>query len=117
MNALQFKIDGRGEEINQASVKCGLLYGALLTVLEAGLDLEARDALLQAFKVMEQPNWCFAALLASAIRDPKAVSITDLKAAYTRCAKNDNFCLALAKHLYSAGDHDDARAWSRAWLR
>ena len=110
VNALQFKIDERREEVSQASVKCGLLYGALLTVLEAGLDLEARDALLQALKEMEQPDWYFAALLAIARRDPEAVSTTDLKAAYAQCAKNDDFSLALAKHLYRAGDHDGARA-------
>ncbi len=110
VNALQFKIDERREEVSQASVKCRLLYGALLTVLEAGLDLEARDALLQALKEMEQPGWYFAALLAIARRDPEAVSTTDLKAAYAHCAQNDDFGLALAKHLYSAGDHDDARA-------
>ena len=110
VHALQFTIDERREEVSQASVKCGLFYGALLTVLEAGLDLEARDALLQALKEMDQPDWYFAALLAIARRDPKAISITDLKAAYAHCAQNDDFSLALAKHLYSAGDHDDARA-------
>ena len=110
VNALQFNIDERREEVSQASVKCGLLYGALLTVLKAGLELEARDTLLQALKAMEQPDWYFAALLAIARRDPEAVSTTDLKAAYAHCAKNDDFSLALAKHLYSAGDHDDARA-------
>jgi hypothetical protein len=110
VNALQFTIEERREEVNQASVKCGLVHGALLTVLEADLDLEARDALLQALKEMQQPDWYFAALLAMARRDPEAVSTTDLKAAYTQCAKNDDFRLALAKHLYRAGDHDDARA-------
>ena len=110
VNALQFTIDERREEVSQASVKCGLLYGALLTVLKAGLELEARDALLQALKAMEQPDWYFAALLAIARRDPEAVSTTDLKAAYAHCATNDDFSLALAKHLYRAGDHDGARA-------
>jgi hypothetical protein len=109
VNALQLKIEERREEVSQASVKCRLLYGALLTVLEADLDLEARDALLQALKKMEQSGWYFAALLAIARRDPEAVSITDLKAAYAYCAKSDDFSLALAKHLYRAGDHDDAR--------
>ena len=110
VNALHFKIEERREEVNQASVKCGLLYAALLTVLEAGLGLEVRDTLLQALKEMEQPDWYFAGLLAIARRDPKAVSITDLKASYSPCAKNDDFSLALAKHLYRTGDHDDARA-------
>jgi len=110
LNALQFQIEERGEKISQASVKCGLLYGALLTVLEAGLALEARGALLQALKEMEQADWYFAALLAIARRDPNAVSITDLKTAYTHSAKNDDFSLALATHLYRSGDHDGARA-------
>jgi hypothetical protein len=110
VNALQFTIDERREEVSQASVKCGLLYGALLTMLEAGLDLEARDTLLHALKEMEQPDRYFAALLAIARRDPEAVSTTDLKAAYAHCARNDDFSLALAKHLYRIGDHDDARA-------
>jgi hypothetical protein len=110
VNALQFNIDERREEVSQASVKCGLLYGALLTVLKAGLEMEARDALLQALKAMEQSDWYFAALLAIARRDPEAVSTTNLKAAYADCSTNDDFSLALAKHLYSAGDHDGARA-------
>jgi hypothetical protein len=110
VRALQFTIEERGEEVSQASVKCGLLYGALLTVLKAGLGLEARDALLHALKAMEQPDWYFAALLAIARRDPKAVSTTDLKVAYAHCAKDDDFSLALAKHLYRADDHDGARA-------
>jgi hypothetical protein len=110
VNALQFTIEERREEVSHASIKCGLLYGALLTVLEADLDLEARDTLLQALQEMKQPDWYFAALLAIARRDPKAVSTTDLKAAYAQCAKNDDFSLALATHLYGAGDHDDARA-------
>ena len=96
--------------MSQASIKCGLLYGALLTVLKAGLGMEARDALLQALKAMEQLDWYFAALLAIARREPEAVSTTDLKAAYADCAQDDDFSLALAKHLYSAGDHDGARA-------
>jgi hypothetical protein len=110
VHALQFTIEERREGVSQASVKCGLLYGALLTVLEADLDLEARDALLQALKEMEQPDWYFAALLAMARRDPNAVSTTDLKVAYAHCAQNDDFTLALAQHLYRAGDHDGARA-------
>jgi hypothetical protein len=110
VNALQFTSGEPREEVGHASVKCGLLYGALLTVLEAGLGLEARDTLLQALKAMEQPDWYFAALLAMARRDPEAVSTTDLKAAYALCAQNDDFSLALAKHLYRSGDHDGARA-------
>ena len=43
VNALQFTIDERREEVSHASVTCGLLYAALLTMLEAGLGLEARD--------------------------------------------------------------------------
>jgi hypothetical protein len=73
-------------------------------------DLEARDALLQALKEIEQPGWYFAALLTIARRDPEAVAITDLKTAYTQCAQNDDCSLALPKHLYRVGDHDDARA-------
>ena len=69
VHALQFTVDERSEEGSPASVKCGLLYGALRTVLDAGLDSEARDALLQALKDMEQPDWYFAALLAIARRD------------------------------------------------
>jgi hypothetical protein len=110
VHAIQFKIDERREEVSQASAKCEFLYRALLTVLEADVDLEARDALLQALKAMERPDWYFAALLAIARRDPKAVSTTDLKVAYAHCATDDDFRLALAKHLYSAGDHDGARA-------
>src|SRR4029434_1860066 len=75
----------------------------------AGLDSEARDALLQELKDMEQPDWYFAALLATARRDSKAVSATDLKAVYGQCAKNDDFSLTLAKHLYRSGDRDGAR--------
>ncbi len=110
VRALQLTIEEHGEEVSQASVKCGLLYGALLTVLKAGIGLEARDALLQALKAMERPDWYFAALLAIARRDPKAVSTTDLKVAYAHCATDDDFSLALAKHLYRAGDHDSSRA-------
>lgn len=110
VNALQLKIDERREELSKASVKCGLLYGALLTVLEAGLGLEGRDTLLKALKEMEQPDWYFAALLVIARRDPNAVTMTDLKAAYTHCAKNDDFSLALATHLYRSSDHDGTKA-------
>jgi len=109
VNALQFKVDERIEEVSPESVKCRLLYGALLTVLEAGLDREARDTLLQALKEKERPELIFAALLAIAQKDPKDVSTTDLKAAYAHCAQNDEFGLALAKHLYRLGDHDSAR--------
>jgi hypothetical protein len=110
VNDLKFTSGEPREEVSHASVKCGLLYGALLTVLEAGLGLEARDTLLQALKAMEQPDWYFATLLAMARRDPEAVPITDLKAAYAQCTQNDDFPLALAKHLYRSGDHDGARA-------
>jgi hypothetical protein len=110
VNSLQFNIDERREEVNPASIKCGLLYGALLTVLEAGLGLEARDTLLQALKAMDQPDCYFAALLAMARRDPEAVSTADLKSAYALCAQNDDFSLALAKHLYRSGDPDGVRA-------
>ncbi len=108
VNALQFKVEERGPEVNDTSIKCALLQGALLTVLEAGLGLESRDTLLQALKDMEQPEWYFAALLAVANRDREAVSTGELKAAFARCPKNDDFALALAKHLYRAGDHNDA---------
>lgn len=110
VNTLHFIIEEQKEGVSHASVKCGLLYGALLTVIEAGLGIEARDTLLQALKTMEQPDWYFAALLAIARQDPKAVSITDFKTAYANCVKNDDFSLALAAHLYRTGDHDGARA-------
>src|SRR6185436_14123495 len=71
---------------------------------------EARDALLQALKDMDQHDWFFAALLAIARRDPKAASTTALKAVHAQCTKNDDYGLALAKHLYRSGDHDGARA-------
>ena len=99
VNAVRFTNEEHREEVSPASVKCGLLYGALVTILEADLGLEARDTLLQALKAMEQRDWYFAALLAMARHDPKAVSTTELKAAYAQCAENDDFRLALAKHL------------------
>lgn len=110
VNALQFKVEEGRQEVSQASIKCGLLYGAFLTVLEAGLGQESRDILLQALMEMEQPESYFAALLAVATRDPEAVSTSDLKAAFAHCPKNDDFTLALAKYLYKAADHVDARA-------
>ena len=111
VNALQFTIEERGEEVSQASVKCGLLYGALLTVLKAGIELEARDALLQALKEMEQPDWYFAALLAMARRDPEAVSTTDLKAAYAAlCYRTTISALPWQSTCTEQGDHDGARA-------
>jgi hypothetical protein len=109
VHTLQFKVDERIEEVNPTSVKCRLLYEALRTVLDAGLGQDARDALLQALKDMEQPDWYFAALLAIARRDPKAASTSTLKAAHAQCAKNDDHGLALAKHLYRARDQDGAR--------
>ncbi len=109
VNALQFHVEERGQEVNDASIKCALLQGAFLTVLDAGLGLESRDTLLQALRDREQPEWYFAALLAVANRDPEAVSIGELKAAFARSPKNNDFALALAKHLYRAGVQDDAR--------
>jgi hypothetical protein len=95
VNTLQFTLDKRREEVSHASVKCGLLYGALLTVLEAGLELEARDALLQSLKELEQPDWYFAAPLTMARREPEAVFTIDLKAAYTHCAHNQPCCCSI----------------------
>jgi hypothetical protein len=110
VNALQFKVDERDQEVNDTSIKRALLQGSLLTVLGAGLGPESRDILLEALKDMDQPSWYFAALLGVARRNPEAGSTGDLKAAFARCPKNDDFALALAKHLYRVGDHDDARA-------
>lgn len=110
VTALQFKVDERRDEVSSASLKCGLLYGALLTALDAGIGLDARGTLLQAIRKMEQPQWIFVALLAVARRDSECVSTSDLKAAFAQCPKNDDYALALATHLYRLAEHDDARA-------
>jgi hypothetical protein len=65
--------------------------------------------LLPALRELREPDSYFAALLAIAKRDPKAVTTNDLKAAYADCARTDDFRLAWAKHMYRSGDLDGAR--------
>ena len=98
-----------GEKIDETDVKAGLLYAALLTVMEFELGIDKCQMLLGEIDRLNRPTWRFAALLNFARRNPRHVSLDNLKTAYSESARDDDIDLAYARFLYSQGNNNDAK--------
>jgi len=106
---LDFKVDEYGEKVDEADVKAGLLYGALLTVMGFESGIDDCQMLLDEIAGLGQSIWRFAALLHLAERNPLHVSSGNLATAYGESGRNDDIDLAYANFLYSQGYSNQAK--------
>ena len=106
---LRFINNEYGAKVDETDVKAGLLYAALLTVMECELGMDKRQMLLDALDRMNRPTWRFAALLNLARKNPSHVSLDDLKTAYFESARNDDIDLEYASFLHSQGYSNEAK--------
>ncbi len=106
---LRFIDNEYGEKVDETNVKAGLLYAALLTVMEFELGMDKCQMLLEAIDQLNQPTWRFAALLNLTRKNPSHVSSDNLKTAYIESERNDDIDLAYASFLQSQGYSNEAK--------
>jgi hypothetical protein len=109
IDRLRFIDHEYGEKLDEKDVKAGLLYGALLTVMEFDLGMDKRQMLLDAIDRLNRLTWRFAALLNLARKNPPHISLDNLKTAYTESSRNDDIDLEYASFLQSQGYSNEAK--------
>lgn len=107
VKGLRFKVHERDEEVDEANVKSGLLYGALLTLLNAGAEFDQLAPLLVEIKELEDPRWICAALLNCISSSDGKIAENELEEAMSQCDDGD-FKLAYAQHLNGVDRHEEA---------
>ncbi len=107
IQGLRFKVRELEEEVNEAGVKSGLLYGALLTLLEAGAEFENLDKLLSEIKALGDARRVSAALLMCIGSSNGNITEDELETLMSTVVDQE-FKLAYAQHLNSVERHDEA---------
>lgn len=107
IKGLKFQVSPSGEEVDETSVKSGLLYGALLTLLDAGAEFTHLNAFLSEIKELGDAHWISAALLNCIDSSDGNITEDELEAEMSRVDDQD-FKLAYAQHLNSVERHDEA---------
>lgn len=107
IKGLSFKVSERSEDVDESSVKSGLLYGALLTLLNAGADFEHLQLFLSEIKDFGDARWISAALLNCIDFSDGKITEEELEAEMSKFDDPD-FKLAYAQHLNSMERHDQA---------
>jgi hypothetical protein len=105
---LTFNPAGRAHEMDPANVKAGLLYAALLTVLEMG-DEDSIALLVGEIRVLDRAAWYFAALLQIALRGRNRISPAELESAFGKCPPDNGIALAYADFLRRSGDFEKSK--------
>jgi len=108
VKGLKFKVVEFGDDVNEASVKSGLLYRALLTMLEVGATFAEVKHLLDAICDIGEPGWIFASLMICCHMGVSGVTDAQLADAFALSSENVDFRLAYAQHLSSTGNHNEA---------
>lgn len=107
IKGLRFKASERDEEVDEDSVKSGLLYGALLTLLHAGAEFEHLHIFISEIKGLGDARWICAALLNCIDSSDGNITEYELEAEMSRVDDQD-FKLAYAQHLNGVERHDEA---------
>ncbi len=107
IKGLRFKVPERGEEVNESNVKSGLLYGALLTLLNAGAEFDQLAPLLIEIKELGDLRWICAALLNCISSSDGKITEKELEEAMSQCDDGD-FKLAYAQYLNGVDRHKEA---------
>lgn len=106
---LRFKSYEYGEKVDETDVMASLLYGSLLTAIEAGVSMDNCQMLVDEIALVGQPTWGFAALLRLVRQNQLHIASETLATAYDQSVRNDDIDLAYAKFLYSQGDNNKAK--------
>ncbi len=107
INGLKFKVHQRGNEIDESSVRSGLLYDALLTLLNADAEFPHLEKFLSKLKALGDSHWLSAALLNCIDLSDGKITEDELEGEMSRVVVQD-FKLAYARHLHSVERHDEA---------
>lgn len=107
IKGLKFQVSPSGEEVDETSVKSGLLYGALLILLDAGAEFTHLNAFFSEIKELGDAHWISAALLNCIDSSDGNITEDELEAEMSRVDDLD-FKLAYAQHLNSVERHDEA---------
>jgi len=107
ISALRFKVPAIDEEGNEASVKSGLYYGALLTLLKAGAEFERCYKFISKIRALGDGLWISAALLNCISASEGKITEQELEFQMST-VENRDFMLAYAEYLFSVERHNEA---------
>ena len=92
------------DQLDPVTIRAHLLFSALGTAIDAGLDLADCQAFIAPIQALGPGTWCFAAQFRLAEARPSAVNLGSLLAVYEESETDDDLDLAFAWFLNRHGE-------------